>query len=72
MRISYENNIKLNFFKYICQYVNQNFKEKHNKQIDKCTKNKTELRKILKKELMDVKKDLIKCTLRSDKNTIIG
>jgi hypothetical protein len=66
MVVSYMNNIKLNFFKYICQFVNQSFKEEHEKLIEECTDNKSKLKKQLKGELRKVKDDLILCTQNCD------
>lgn len=66
MVVSYTNNIKLNFFKYVCQFVNQSFKKEHQKLIDDCKEGKTELRKSLKLELRKVKDDLILGTSNSD------
>lgn len=82
MVTSYTNNIKLNFFNYLNKYVNQNFiydepirlskeeyhklstieKQKHNDHNKKIY----EQNKILKKELLYVKQDLINGTVTSD------
>ena len=67
MRISYLNNIQMNFFKYLRQYVNQSFKNKHEELIKKCQKGKSILRKKLKRELNEIKNDLINNTLTCDK-----
>ena len=66
MRISYMNNIQLNFFKYLCQYVNQSYKKEHQTAIDNETGDKSELRKQLKAELRKVKDDLVYGTLKSE------
>ena len=59
MATSYENNIKLNFFKYVHQFINQYFKNLHNDIINKVKQNKGDMRKQLKSELFDLKKSLI-------------
>ena len=83
MEVSNRNNIILNFFKYINQFVNQNFikydvpklskiefnKLSYVKQIEYRQKRADEFTRIkdLKKELMYVKNDLAEETLKSDK-----
>jgi hypothetical protein len=83
MEVSNRNNIILNFFKYVNQFVNQNFikydipklskidfnKLSYIKQIEYRQKRNNEFAKIknLKKELVHVKNDLIEETLKSDK-----
>jgi hypothetical protein len=59
MKICYENNIKLNFFKYVCQYVNQNFKQTLDNETNLTNK------QILRKNLNLIKNDLIYNTLKS-------
>ena len=62
MVTSYENNIKLNFFKYICQFVNEHFKAINKELVRKCkgSDNKKEMRKKLNSELFELKNTLIK------------
>lgn len=69
MITSYTNNIQLNFIKYLCQFVNQSFKNEHSMLIEqrKTTKSKQEKRAELKRELRKVKDDLVDHTLESDK-----
>ncbi len=67
MRIAYMNNIQLNFFKYLCQYVNQSFKKEHQSAIDKApSSSRSKLRKELKAELRKVKDDLVYSTFKCD------
>ena len=81
MEVSYMNNIKLNFFKYLFQYINSVFlikikyyaKEEyifldteHKKKYNNIIKVLEENNKILRKELMLVKLDLIEDTRKSD------
>ena len=55
-----ENNIKLNFFKYINRFVNSSFKKTNNELIEKANKGeKNELRKILSKDIYLIKQDLL-------------
>ena len=62
-----ENNIKLNFFKYINRFVNSSFKKANNELIEKANKGeKNELRKILSKDIYLIKQDLLNNTLISD------
>lgn len=67
MVICNKNNIQMNFFKYICQFVNQSFKEDLNNKLNKCVNGKTKLRKQLKREYVKIKNDLIYDKLESDK-----
>ena len=62
MVTSYENNIKLNFFKYICQFVNEYYKKINESLVKKCkgSDRKKELKKELIKELFELKNVLIK------------
>ncbi len=53
MRISYMNNIQMNFFKYVCQFINQVYNVKKNKK--------------LKQELRKVKDDIVYGEFNSDK-----
>ena len=63
-----ENNIKMHFIKYVKRFVNSCFKKQNNELVDKCDKGKkTELRKILNKELYEIKEDLLNNTLKCDK-----
>ena len=62
MVISYENNIKMNYFKYVCQFVNQHFKQNHMLEIQKFDGNKKELKRNLKFELRKLKDALIEQT----------
>ena len=64
MRISYTNNIQLNYVKYIRQFINQYFKLEHSDIIDS-SDNKKEKRKQLRKELNNVKDDVMNGTLTS-------
>jgi hypothetical protein len=81
MEVSYMNNIKLNFFKYLFQYINSIFlikinyytKEEyiylnieHKKKYNNIIKVLEENNKLLRKELMLVKLDLIEDTKNSD------
>jgi hypothetical protein len=63
-----ENNIKLNFINYLKRYVNAIFKNKHEEILKKLTgKLKLEKKKELRKELYNLKQDLINGTKNSDK-----
>ncbi len=63
-----ENNIKMHFVKYVKRFVNSCFKKQNNKLIDDCEKGKkTELRKILNKELYEIKEDLLNNSLKCNK-----
>lgn len=63
-----ENNIKMHFVKYVKRFVNSCFKKQNNKLIDECEKGKkTELRKILNKELYEIKEDLLNNSLKCNK-----
>jgi len=58
-----ENNIKLNFFKYVKQFVNVFFKSKFKDMIEKADKkDKVDLKKVLDKDLSEIKQDLINNT----------
>ena len=62
-----ENNIKLHFFSYIRQYVNSIFKIQFGEQIENCNYGeKTKLKETLKKDLYQIKEDLVNNTLNSD------
>ena len=62
-----ENNIKMHFFKYVNRFVNSSFKKINNKLIEKAKKGeKTELRKILSKDIYLIKQDLLNKTLNSN------
>ena len=59
-----ENNIKLNFFKYVNQFANVFWKPINKRLIEKANKkDKIELKKLLDKELKNIKEDLINNTL---------
>jgi hypothetical protein len=62
-----ENNIKLHFLDYLNRFVNSSFKEQ-NQQILKNLKgkDKIETKKLLAKELYQIKKDLLNNTLECD------
>ena len=78
METSYVNNIQMNFFKYLHQYVNENYLKKIRRftkveweslsenDKEKYTQEK-ETNKEIKKEIAKVKEDLIFGTLKSDK-----
>jgi len=67
MLTNIENNIKLNFTKYVRRFVNSSFKKINNKIIEKAdNKEKTKLRKELNKDLFDIKNDLFNNTLLSN------
>lgn len=63
-----ENNVKLHFFKYVKRFVNSSYKLIHNEILEKCSnkKDKIEKRKLLNKELFEIKEDLLNNTLLSD------
>jgi hypothetical protein len=62
-----ENNIKLNFIKYVKRFVNSSFRIQNNLLLESCEKGtKTKLRKELNKDLFDIKEDLINNTLNSN------
>ena len=68
MLTNIENNIKLNFFKYINRFVNSTYKKVNNELVEKADKRKkTELRKQLNKEIYEFKQELINNTLLSNK-----
>jgi hypothetical protein len=62
MTTCYENHIKLNYFKYVSQFINEYHKDINDSLIKKCkgSNNKKELKKKLKKELFELKNSLIK------------
>ena len=67
MLTNIENNIKMNFIKYVKRFVNSSFKIKNNELLEKCEKGtKTKLKKELNKNLYDIKEDLLNNTLDSD------
>ncbi len=67
MLTNIENNVKLHFFKYVKRFVNSSYKLIHNEILEKCDKKeKVEKRKLLNKELFEVKEDLCNNTLLSD------
>lgn len=66
-----ENNIKLNFTKYLRQYVNQSFKDENNKILSKIDRNKqpeyyNDKKKLLNKQLNILKNDIINNTDECD------
>ena len=63
MEISFTNNIQINYFKYVCQFVNQYFKKEHEIEVQKCKNNKKEKRKELRKELSNLKDAMMNNTL---------
>jgi hypothetical protein len=67
MKTNIENNIKLHFFKYVNRFVNSSFRKINNDIIDKADKGKKiELRKILNKDIYEIKQDLFNNTLKSN------
>jgi hypothetical protein len=67
MKTNIENNIKLHFFKYVNRFVNSSFRKINNNLIDKADKGKKiELRKILNKDIYEIKQDLLNNTLKSN------
>ena len=67
MLTNIENNIKLNFTKYVRRFVNSSFKKINNEILEKADKGqKTKLRKELNKDLSDIKNDLFDNTLLSN------
>ena len=67
MLTNIENNIKLNFFKYVNRFVNSSFKKINAEIIEKTDeKNKKEVKQKLKKDIYLIKQDLINNTLNSD------
>ena len=67
MLTNIENNIKLNFIKYVNRFVNSTYRKLNNELVEKAEKGKkTELRKQLNKEIYEVKQDLINNTLLSN------
>jgi hypothetical protein len=67
MLTNIENNIKLNFFNYVRQYVNSTFKLQFKDQLEQSQYGeKTELKKLLKKDLYQIKEDMINNTLNSN------
>ena len=68
MLTNIENNVKLNFFKYVYRFVNSSFKKIINDEIEKTTKNlKKQVRKELNKQIYLIKQDLLNNTLNSNK-----
>jgi hypothetical protein len=65
MLTNIENNIKLNFTAYVNRFVNSCFKRDINDQLEESS-NKKELREKLKKELYEIKQDLINDTNKSE------
>lgn len=65
-----ENNIKLNFPKYVKIFVNSCFKKQNKELLEKkCEKGtKTKLRKKLNKDLYEIKEDLLNSTLGKPNN----
>ncbi len=62
-----ENNIKMHFFKYVKRFVNSSFKIINNNILENTEKGKKiELRKLLNKELFQIKEDLLNNTLFCD------
>ena len=62
-----ENNIKLHFFKYVKKFVNSSFKIINNTILENTDKGKkVETRKLLNKELFQIKEDLFNNTLLSN------
>ena len=69
MLTNIENNIEMHFIDYLKQYVNGHFKDEHMSILEKYEgKEKILLRKSLRKELKDVKEDLLNNTLNSNPN----
>lgn len=67
MKTNVENNIKLHFFKYVNRFVNSSFRKINNNLIDKANKGKKiELRKILNKDIHEIKQDLLNNILKSN------
>ena len=61
------NNIKLNFIKYVKRYVNESFREVNNSLLEQVSGvEKTNKRKQLNKELYYLKEDLINGTMKCD------
>jgi len=62
-----ENNIKLNFANYINKFVNSSYAKSNEKLIEECQKGtKTALRKELKKDMYEIKQDLLNNSLLSN------
>ena len=62
-----ENNIKLNFFNYVKRFVNSSFAKDHREILEKYKgKEKIKIQKMLRKELYQVKEDLINNTKLSE------
>jgi hypothetical protein len=62
-----ENNIKMNFFKYVNRFVNSSFKKINSDLIENAEKkDKFELRKKLNKDIYLIKQDFLNNTLNSD------
>ena len=62
-----ENNIKLHFFKYVKKFVNSSFRIINNTILENTEKGKkVETRKLLNKELFQIKEDLLNNTLLSN------
>ena len=62
-----ENNIRMNYIKYVNRFVNSSFKKEHNEILEQYNgKERCAKRKELKQELYDVKKDIQENTLTSN------
>jgi hypothetical protein len=67
MLTNIENNIKLHFFKYVKKFVNSSYKKINNTILENTKDSlKNESRKLLNKELYEIKEDLINNTLLSN------
>ena len=67
MLTNIENNIKLHFFKYVKKFVNSSFRIINNTILENTEKGKkVEVRKLLNKELFQIKEDLLNNTLLSN------
>jgi hypothetical protein len=67
MLTNIENNIKLHFFKYVKKFVNSSFRIINNTILENTDKGKkVEVRKLLNKELFQIKEDLLNNTLLSN------
>ena len=67
MLTNIENNIKLHFFKYVKKFVNSSFRIINNTILENTDKGKkVEVRKLLNKELFQIKEDLFNNTLLSN------
>jgi hypothetical protein len=68
MLTNIENNIKLHFYKYVNRFVNSCFKKINNNLVEKAENGKkTEIRKVLSKDVYEIKQDLLNNTLKSNK-----